>query len=206
MAISIYLYILYIHVYIKVVNGDYRDQWRASHDDSSIHTNTSCDRKHVSIVEIIQWEVSRPLMISRICSQLITISFFFVITGKACVYLDSKNKERSTKRNYWGLSTCYPSGPLEFTPGFSGVCIIRSLVLCVCFVDRCLSFCPFSFGHCVVCPPSIYGFWLLFWYLQTLFTFSRQIIESFLHVASPLSQEFLYNSISREKDVDYEKF
>jgi len=26
----------------------------------------------------------------------------------------------------------------------------RSLVLCVCFVDRCLSFCTFSFGHCVV--------------------------------------------------------
>jgi hypothetical protein len=33
------------------------------------------------------------------------------------------------------------------------------LVLWVCFVDRCLSFCPFSFVHCVVCP-SIYGFWL----------------------------------------------
>jgi hypothetical protein len=29
----------------------------------------------------------------------------------------------------------------------------------VCFVDRCLSFCPFAFGHCVVWP-SIYGFWL----------------------------------------------
>jgi hypothetical protein len=27
--------------------------------------------------------------------------------------------------------------------------------------------CPFSFGHCVVCP-SIYGFWLPLWYLQTL--------------------------------------
>jgi hypothetical protein len=38
----------------------------------------------------------------------------------------------------------------------------------VCFVDRCLSFCTFSFGHCVVCPSSIYGFWLPLWYLQTL--------------------------------------
>ena len=38
----------------------------------------------------------------------------------------------------------------------------RSLVLCVCFVDRCLSFCTFSFGHCVVCSSSTYGFWLLF--------------------------------------------
>ena len=43
--------------------------------------------------------------------------------------------------------------------------IIRSLVLCVCFVNRCFSFC--TFGHYVGCP-SIYGFWLPLWYLQTL--------------------------------------
>jgi hypothetical protein len=23
------------------------------------------------------------------------------------------------------------------------------------------------FGHCIVCPSSIYGLWLYFWYLQT---------------------------------------
>jgi hypothetical protein len=31
----------------------------------------------------------------------------------------------------------------EFTPVFSSVHVTRSLVLCVCFVDCCLSFCPF---------------------------------------------------------------
>ena len=41
---------------------------------------------------------------------------------------------------------------------FSGVRVTRSLVLCVYFVDRCLSFCTFPFGHCVVCSSSIYGF------------------------------------------------
>ena len=41
-----------------------------------------------------------------------------------------------------------------------GVSVTRSLVLCVCFADRCLSFCTFSFGHCVVCSTSIYGYWL----------------------------------------------
>ena len=56
--------------------------------------------------------------------------------------------------------TAYPSGAPEFTPGFSGVRVTRSLVLYVCFVDRCLSFCTFSFGHYVVCSSSIYGFWL----------------------------------------------
>jgi hypothetical protein len=29
-----------------------------------------------------------------------------------------------------------------------------------------------SFGHCVVCSSSIYGFWLPLWYLQTLPTIS----------------------------------
>jgi hypothetical protein len=57
----------------------------------------------------------------------------------------------------------HPSSPQVF----SGVSVTRSLVLCVCFVERCLSFCTFSFGHCAVCSSSIYGFWLLFWYLQT---------------------------------------
>ena len=55
----------------------------------------------------------------------------------------------------------------------SGVCVTRSLVLCVPFVDRCLSFCIFSFGHCVVWS-SIYGFWLPLWYLQTLLSSVRK--------------------------------
>jgi hypothetical protein len=46
--------------------------------------------------------------------------------------------------------------------------VTRSLVSCVCFVDRCLSFCHFSVGHCAVCSSSIYRFWLPLWCLQTL--------------------------------------
>jgi hypothetical protein len=53
---------------------------------------------------------------------------------------------------------------LSSPPGFSGVPVTRSAVLYVCFVDRCLSFCTFSFGHYVVCSSSIYGFWLPLWY------------------------------------------
>ena len=45
------------------------------------------------------------------------------------------------------------------------------LILCICFVDRCLSFYAFSFGHCVVCSSSIYGFWLPLCYLQTRLTY-----------------------------------
>jgi hypothetical protein len=58
---------------------------------------------------------------------------------------------------------------LSSPPVFSGVRVTRSLVLYVCFVDRCLSFSLFSFNHCVVCSPSICGLWLPLWYRQTLF-------------------------------------
>jgi len=44
-----------------------------------------------------------------------------------------------------GTGTAYPSGAHEFSPGFSGFRVTQSLVLCVCFVDRCLSFCPCFF-------------------------------------------------------------
>jgi hypothetical protein len=50
----------------------------------------------------------------------------------------------------------------------SGVRVTWSLVLYVCFVDRCLSFCSFSSGHCVGCSSAIYGFWFPLWCLQTI--------------------------------------
>jgi hypothetical protein len=56
-----------------------------------------------------------------------------------------------------GVGTAYPSEHLSSLRFFSGVRVTRSLALCVCFVDHCLSFCTFSFGYCVVCS-SIYGF------------------------------------------------
>jgi hypothetical protein len=59
---------------------------------------------------------------------------------------------------------------LNSPPVFSEVRVTWSSVLYVCFVDRCLSFCTFSFGHCVVCSSSIYRLWLPLWYLQTLLT------------------------------------
>ena len=54
-----------------------------------------------------------------------------------------------------GAGTAYPSGVPEFTLRFIGVCVAQSLVFCLVFCI--LTFCPFSFGHCVVCS-SIYGF------------------------------------------------
>jgi hypothetical protein len=36
--------------------------------------------------------------------------------------------------------------------------VTRSLVLCLCFVDRCFCFVPFSFDNCLVCPSLNYDF------------------------------------------------
>jgi hypothetical protein len=35
----------------------------------------------------------------------------------------------------------------------------------------------FYFSYCVVCPSSIYGFWIPLWYLQTLLTFTLFHLE-----------------------------
>jgi hypothetical protein len=66
----------------------------------------------------------------------------------------------------WMTGFCLPF--LSSPTVFSGVRVTRYLVLCVCFVDRCLSFCPFC-GHSVVCPSTAIHSrwlpWLLFgWY------------------------------------------
>jgi hypothetical protein len=49
-------------------------------------------------------------------------------------------------------------------------CLPMSSFLCsiFTFVDHCLS-CShfFSFDYCIVCPSSIYDFWLPLWYFQT---------------------------------------
>ena len=62
------------------------------------------------------------------------------------------------------------SGAPEFTRFLVWFVLLDLWFSVLCFVDRCFSFCPFSFGHCVVCSSSFghcvvcsslnYGFWL----------------------------------------------
>ena len=95
---------------------------------------------------------------TRPISQCLYLSFVRTRVHDNGNYINTTGSTR-------GAGTDYSSGA---PPVFNGVRVTRSLVLYVCFVDRCLFFCTFSFGHCVVCSSSIYGFWLPFWYLQTL--------------------------------------
>ena len=67
-----------------------------------------------------------------------------------------------------GAGTDNRSGAHEFTPSFQWGSCYSIFSFIYMLRDRCLSICTFSFGHCVVCPSSIYGFWLPPWYLQTI--------------------------------------
>ena len=106
---------------------------------------------------MLRWHTNlwnRKLMIAVSDIFLLVVS---IITMNAVIDCDSlEEKELLTLPEHRSSS-----------PVFSVVRVTRSWVLCVCLVDRFLSFCPFSFGHCAVCP-SIYGFWLPLWYLKTL--------------------------------------
>jgi hypothetical protein len=73
---------------------------------------------------------------------------------------------------------------LSSPPDFSGVPVIRSLVLWVWFVDRCCFFCLFSISHCVVCSS-------VFWPLCCLYLFELRILITPL-VSSNSSYDILY--------------
>jgi hypothetical protein len=91
------------------------------------------------------------------------------------VFVSEHTKEVNMTGATSGAGTVHFSGASEFAPGFySRVRVTRSLVSHVCFVDRFLFFCTFSFDHCVVCS-SIYRFWLPLWYLQTLLKHDSQM-------------------------------
>ena len=84
----------------------------------------------------------------------------------------------------------HPSSP----PVFSGVRVTRSLVLCVCFVDRCLSFCPFFFW-----PLSCLFFFELrllitsLWYLLTLLVSLSIVVLSKILCCVVVFNYYCYN-------------
>jgi hypothetical protein len=75
--------------------------------------------------------------IQLLCHEHFQLLFSFMTYHRVCHYINTTGATS-------GARTAHPSGAPEFTPVFSGVRVTRSLVLCVCFVDRCLSFVLFS--------------------------------------------------------------
>ena len=134
--------------------------------------------KHVSLFVVLM-QVSR-----------FTINLLLPIFSSFTTYHRSGNNINTTDSTR-GTGTSYPSGAPEFIPDFSGFHVTRSLVLCVCFVDSCLSFCLFfPFGFCVVCSSWIYGFWLQplvssissYWHFHSFFEGATRKISCMLTV------------------------
>jgi hypothetical protein len=67
---------------------------------------------------------------------------------------------------------------LSSPPVFSGVRVTRSLVLYVCFVDHCLSFCTFLLAIVLSVLLQYTDSDYPFWYLQTLFSFVSGYIQA----------------------------
>jgi hypothetical protein len=123
-----------------------------------------------TIFQLLWWSVS--LMMETGINNLMLLEFYMY---DVCIIID----KREPIYFYLLSETSYPiPGCFVFLikTGFNR-CYLANLafdivlhiffvtrVLYVCFVVHCLSFCTFSFGHCVVCLSSIYGFWLPLWY------------------------------------------
>jgi hypothetical protein len=58
--------------------------------------------------------------------------------------------------------------------------------------------CPFYFGHGIVCPPSIYGFWLPLWYRQTFHIDNYIYVVDFMEMLLQLFQDVKFNLIGRD--------
>ena len=85
------------------------------------------------------------------------------------VTLNTMNQNQTKRNGNKSYGNIQLQKHLSSPPAYCGVRVTRSLVLCVCFVDRCLPICTFL-CHWVVCSSSIYGFWLPLWCLQALRT------------------------------------
>jgi hypothetical protein len=84
-----------------------------------------------------------------------------VIRSKLCVALFEQHIKRTT--------TIVISGIHEFIPDLwwgSPSCSIFSVL---CYMDHCLSFCAFSFDHCIVCPLRFLMTSVVSWSLYCLF-------------------------------------
>jgi len=80
---------------------------------------------------------------------------------------------------------------LSLPPVYSEVRVTRSLVLCVCFVDRCLSFCTFFWPLCCLFFFHI-RILITLWYLQTF----RNII---IHIFMLKNQLYLVLKLFQEE-------
>ena len=144
-----YIKTVYIYIYLLLI---------LSFQSAVLNNNIYIHVNHFSVVTwMTTYKISLPIK-SR--NGVILFSYFvhlWLIPG--CV---ARIKRRVLLMEQLLLTF---SKHLSAPTVFVGVCVTRSLVLCICFVDGCLSFFLFFLCYLVVCPSSIYGFKLPLLYI-----------------------------------------
>ena len=95
------------------------------------------------------WLANRPEMATSDWSDFLTVDWLTMEHISILLppdYILKKQKPLSLREAH------------EFTR-----CVTRSLVFMCMFCRSLFVLCTFSFGHCVICSSSIYGFWLPLW-------------------------------------------
>jgi hypothetical protein len=175
-------------LYDKAVLCDYwycTQMWKDSHDDIiSLRREVCIHQTGLTPQHFIEM-MYRLFLILRFWYS-ISDSFqrcgilFLIVLYELYLSYDGPNGTQSSKNNgKYGVFdfeytfTANPSGAPEFTTGFKwGSCYS------IFYMDRCLSFCTFSFGQCAVCSSSIYEFWLPLWYFQILLVDIRALYNN----------------------------
>ena len=109
-------------------------------------------RLYLSCVIYALWFISSQGLLDYLHFQSVLHHLYYIIYLRGSLLLLS---------NLCSVMLFYCS-PLVFC----GVRVTRFLVLCVCFVDRCLSFCPFFFWP--LCCLSFFELWILIFPLVSL--------------------------------------
>ena len=113
--------------------------------------------RHHNLVNRCEISISQMTMDILLFTYMFSVLYNCQYFDRICLYIWVMRRVSCKKQDIPAIHNHLSSSPV-----FSGARVTRSLVLYVCFVDSCLSFCTFSFDLCVVCSSSIYGLWLPF--------------------------------------------
>ena len=128
-------------------------------------SNCDFEKRNISMVICDMWHVS--IFVSIVICFKYFIIFMCTVLELTRFYYHLKDILEQMLQ--WNMN-CLPFYGSWVHSRFLVGFMLLDLYCFPCFVDRCLSFPPFSFCHCVVCPSLIYRCWLDIWDLQTLLT------------------------------------
>ena len=120
-------------------------------------------------IEVITWKVLRSLhdLVDRYgvsVVQMTTDMFHLSKSQSSPFSMHDLSRVVTRHVRHMKQELIIPPERLSLLPVFSEIGVVPSFIFCLMF---CRYRCPFSSGNYLVCPFSIYGFWLCYLYHQT---------------------------------------